>query len=131
GPDKQRGGLRLDSAEGIRKGGELGPALLPGRPEESRLVNVIRYKNDLKMPPKGKLPGPVIADLAAWVGMGAPWPGAVVKAPGAGVPGSPEKAFTAEQRNFWAFRPRAAVRPPDVRDTSWPRNPGDQSILAK
>src|SRR5207302_6080850 len=96
GPDKQRGGLRLDSAEGIRKGGELGPALLPGRPEESRLVNVIRYKNDLKMPPKGKLPGPVIADLAAWVAMGAPWPGAVVKAPGAGVPGSPEKAFTAE-----------------------------------
>src|SRR5262245_12052166 len=131
GPQKQRGGLRLDSAEAIRKGGELGPALVPGKPEESRLVHAIRYKNDLKMPPNGKLPDAVIADRTAWVGMGAPWPGAVVKVPGTDIPTSPEKVFTPQQRDFWAFKPCVAVRPPTVRDTSWPRNPVDRFILAK
>src|SRR6185369_12271825 len=81
--------------------------------------------------PKGKLPDAVIADLTAWVGMGAPWPGAVVKAPGTDIPTSPEKAFTPQQRDFWAFKPRVAVRPPAVRGASWPRNPVDHFILAK
>src|SRR5262245_50142894 len=86
---KQRGGLLLDSREGLRKGGDLGPALVPGRPEQSRLIRAVRYGDeDLRMPPKGKLPATVVADLEAWVKMGAPDPrtGTAVKAPA--VPGT-------------------------------------------
>src|SRR6516225_9166041 len=50
-----KGGLRLDSRDGLLKGGDTGPALVPGNPEKSRLVEAINYKNvDLQMPPKGK-----------------------------------------------------------------------------
>src|SRR5437667_12840377 len=71
GAAKQRGKLRLDSLDAIKKGGELGPALVPGKPEDSRLVHAIGYKTDLKMPPKGKLSEADIANLTAGVQMGA------------------------------------------------------------
>ena len=53
--EKAKGGLRLDSAEAIRRGGESGPVLVPGKPEESRLIQAIRHQGGLKMPPDGKL----------------------------------------------------------------------------
>src|SRR5438309_2151393 len=56
GPKRQKAGLRLDSAAAIRKGGESGPVVAPGNPEQSRLIRAIRQDGDLKMPPKGKLP---------------------------------------------------------------------------
>src|SRR5215470_9157190 len=60
---KKRGGLLLDSRDRLRKGGDSGPAIVPGRPEESRLIKAIRYGDEhLRMPPKGKLPDTVIAD---------------------------------------------------------------------
>src|SRR5262245_29655401 len=72
---KLKGGLRLDSRPGLLKGGDNGPAIVPGRPEKSRLIEALTYKNiDLQMPPKGKLPDTVIADLTAWVQRGATWP---------------------------------------------------------
>ena len=70
-----KGGLRLDSRAALLKGGDSGPALVPGQPDKSRLIEAIAYKNvDLQMPPRGKLPDAAIADLTAWVKMGAPWP---------------------------------------------------------
>src|SRR5437867_1955062 len=72
---KPRGGLYLDSRAALLKGGESGPALIPGRPEQSRLIEAVGYKNpDLQMPPKARLPETAVADLAAWIKMGAPWP---------------------------------------------------------
>src|SRR3954447_23521710 len=57
GPDKQKAGLRLDTPDGMKKGGESGPVVTPGKPEASRLVEAVTYHDDtLQMPPKGKLP---------------------------------------------------------------------------
>jgi hypothetical protein len=125
GPEKQQGKLRLDSLDAMKKGGELGAVLVPGKPDDSRLIQAVRYKDELKMPPKGKLPEADIAILVTWVKTGANWPAAqpvkVVDAPG----------FTAEQRNYWAFKLPVAFKPPAVHDVSWSLNPIDQFILAK
>ena len=67
GPDKQKGGLRLDSAGAVMRGGESGPVVVPGKPDESRLVEAIRYAGDLRMPPKGELSEADVAALVAWV----------------------------------------------------------------
>src|SRR5689334_5119444 len=72
---KLKGGLRLDSLEGMLKGGDTGPAIVPGKPEESRMVVAIGYKDpDLQMPPKGKLTDEQVAAMTTWVKAGAPWP---------------------------------------------------------
>src|SRR5579859_6235843 len=68
-----KGGLKLDTRTAILKGGDSGKVVLPGKPKESLLIEAVRYTNsDLKMPPKGKLPDAVIADLEKWIAMGAP-----------------------------------------------------------
>ncbi|MEI9896513.1 MAG: c-type cytochrome domain-containing protein [Chthoniobacter sp.] len=73
-PDKKvKGGLRLDLREGWVKGGDTGPAIVPGDPEKSLLVTAIRYKDrDLQMPEKRKLPDDEIAILEQWIKVGAP-----------------------------------------------------------
>src|SRR3954447_2068142 len=72
---KLKGGLALDSRAGLLKGGDSGPALVAGKPADSRLITAVRYADaELRMPPKGKLPDAVIADLEKWVGLGAPDP---------------------------------------------------------
>src|SRR5690348_16030570 len=64
GQGKVKGGMRLDSRAAMLKGGDNGPAVVPGTPEKSRLVEAVSYKNaDLTMPPKGKLPDAALADL--------------------------------------------------------------------
>jgi cytochrome c553 len=130
GPDsKARGGLRVDSLAGLLRGGDHGPALQPGKPEDSLLISAVNHGDVVKMPPKTRLPPQEIADLTAWVKMGAPWPDAVAQTGSVEASGKP--LFTAEQRNFWAFQ--TPVRPPvpAVRDRSWPRSPLDAFILAK
>src|SRR5882724_7431666 len=70
---KLKGGLRLDSKAGTRKGGDSGP-VLSGKAADSLLLKALRHEGDLKMPPKGKLPDAVIADFEAWIKLGAPDP---------------------------------------------------------
>src|SRR5262245_30087395 len=74
GARKQEAGLRLDTAEGLKKGSESGPVLVPGKPDQSKLIQAVRYAGDLQMPPEGKLSDQRIADLTTWVTDGAPWP---------------------------------------------------------
>src|SRR6185295_18167113 len=78
GPEKQKGGLRLDTPAGVRKGGDAGPVLVPGDPDKSLLIKAVRQTDpDLAMPPKKsgkKLPDAVIADLVKWIQSGAPYP---------------------------------------------------------
>ena len=67
-----RGGLLLDTREGWVAGGDSGPTIVPGDPDASLLVKVVRYKDDMQMPPDGKLPEREIAALVEWVNRGAP-----------------------------------------------------------
>src|SRR5262245_9020956 len=72
---KLRGGLDLGHRDGWRKGGDRGPAIEPGNPDASLLIQAVRYEDeDLQMPPKGKLSGREVALLTRWVAMGAPDP---------------------------------------------------------
>ena len=129
GPDKQEGKLRLDSRDAALKGGEFGPAVVPGKPDESWLVKAIGYSHDqVQMPPKGKLPAEKIEALTAWIKMGAPWPGSVVVRPAAT---EPEFSITAEDRAYWAFQPVRQPPLPDVVDDSKAGSPIDRFVLAK
>ena len=110
GPDKQKGGLRLDHIDFIQAGGEdLGAAVTAQDVEGSPLMVAVRYEDsDLEMPPDGKLPDAKIESLRQWIAMGAPWPdepppgGKVVERSG---------EFTEEDRQWWAFQP---VKEPEV-----------------
>lgn len=73
--EEVQGNLLLDTREGIRKGGDNGPAIVPGDVEKSFLLRAIKYlEDDYQMPPSGKLPEATIADFVKWVEMGAPDP---------------------------------------------------------
>ena len=85
GEKKVKAGLRLDSRASALLGGDSGPAIVPGKPEESPLVAAIRYEGP-EMPPKGKLPRRQVEALTQWVKMGAPWPGGDKPAAGAAEP---------------------------------------------
>jgi hypothetical protein len=125
---KLKGGLRLDSRAAVLRGGDSGPALTPGHPERSRLIEAVRYENvDLRMPPRGKLPAAAIADLTAWVKMGAPWPHDAAAAAATG----PTFDLEARRRGHWAWQPVRPYDPPAVRDTAWPRTGADRFILRK
>jgi mono/diheme cytochrome c family protein len=111
GADKQKGGLRLLSRADALAGGDTGPALAPGDPDESRLIQMVRYDGDIKMPPKGRLPAEDIAALTAWVKGGAPWPEAAAGAgPGRQPPGGEAVDVVARAKTHWSFQP--VNRPP-------------------
>jgi hypothetical protein len=99
------GGLRLDSREALLSGGVSGPAITPGKPDESLLIRAVRQTEErLKMPMGGKLKPAEIEALTTWVKMGAPWPrSAAPVAPSAAQ--SKEWSIRPEQRAFWAFQP--------------------------
>src|SRR5205085_5262937 len=103
--EKPKGGLLLDSRDGALKGGETGPAIVPGDPEKSLLIKAVRYADkDLQMPPKDKkLSDRQIADLTSWVKMGAPWPTAEKSTVG-NAKGTTFQ-ITAKDRAYWAFQP--------------------------
>src|SRR5665213_1844860 len=122
---KLKGGLYLDSRQGVRNGGKDGPILVPGDPEHSRLIEAIRWTNaDLKMPPKRRLSSEQVADLTAWVKQGAPDPRVDAVKPVGGVDLS-------EARKQWAYHPPIAPAIPPVADQAWCRSPIDRFILAK
>src|SRR3954470_8898098 len=68
--EKLKGKLQLDNREAARKGGETGPAVVPGDPDASLVVQALRFEN-FEMPPKGKLPAEVIANFEQWIKNGA------------------------------------------------------------
>jgi len=130
--EKVKGGLRLDSRDGWRAGGESGPAIIPGEPDKSLLIKAVRYLDkDLQMPPKDqKLSEAQIADLVAWVKMGAPDPrtNRVEKV----VSAAPKSSVSFEEaRKAWAFQPPKATPPLKVKNTKWVRSPVDNFILSK
>ncbi len=123
GPDKQSSGLRLDTREGTLAGGSgNGPAVVPGKADESPLVLAVRQDHDdLKMPPppKAKMPAEAIKDLTDWVNMGAPWPT------------SAHDKGNESWRSHWAFQPIKKGEVPRVDHADQVANPIDAFILAR
>lgn len=126
GPDKQKGGLRLDSRAGWQTGGDSGPAITPGKLDASHLFRAISYTDrDLKMPPKRKLKDSEIADLKLWIESGAPDPRDEVVSTGGKL-----RAARADA-SFWSFQTPKLTPPPSVKNTAWPANDIDRFVLAK
>src|SRR4051812_3969857 len=95
------GNLRLSSRENVLKGGDSGAAVVPGSPDDSLLIQAIRYNGALKMPPSGKIPQPDVDVLTGWVKLGVPWPDSSIGQPPLAVP----IARTVEERrkDHWAW----------------------------
>ena len=126
GADKQKGGLRLDHRGGWQRGGDSGPSLIPGDPDNSLLWKVVSYEDrDLKMPPKQKLSDRDLADLRTWIASGAYDPREHAPSP------ITASDSTKADANFWSFQPPKSQPPPTVRQTDWPARPIDHFILAK
>lgn len=116
---KQEGGLVLDSKVGWQAGGDSGPAILPGKPDESRLMTAVRWKDDtLRMPPEtsgGKLSDAQIADLEKWIRDGAIDPRTGPAAPVR----KNWQELAAERSSWWSLKPVQVVKVPEVRDPEW------------
>ncbi|MFN0125463.1 MAG: PSD1 and planctomycete cytochrome C domain-containing protein [Verrucomicrobiales bacterium] len=127
---KLKAGLRMDSLEGLKKGGDSGPALTPGDPAKSLIVEAVSYRNeDMAMPPKAKLNDVQIQILTEWVQLGAPWPGsdaAVV----AGPHGEEPYDWAKFRTGHWSFLPIVKSAPPEVTDTAWVQAEVDRFVLA-
>jgi len=124
GAKKAKGGLVLDSRGGWEKGGESGPAVVPGKPDDSLLISAVRYE-DYKMPPTGKLPDELIERLQHWVAKGAYDPRVTQPTrDGKGID-------VAAGRKHWAFQPPRETSQPEVIGTDWPRSDVDRYVLAK
>ena len=119
----QMGGLRLDTREGVLKGGKTGPAVVPGDPDKSLLIAAVRRTNPALMMPKNGTPmdESQIADLTKWVKDGAYWP--------------EEKAakysITPAQRDLWSIQSLRKSDPPKTKDAAWAVNDIDRFVAAK
>jgi hypothetical protein len=112
---KLKGGLRLDTREGLLKGGPGGPAVVPGKPEQSLLLRAIRWiDDDLKMPPRKKLADEVLRDVAIWIQKGA------------AIPEMKDASARGASGPHWAFR-----RPVESPVPAGAENPVDAFVLAK
>ena len=122
--EKVKGGLLLDSRDAVLKGGESGPAIVPGNPDQSLLIKAVRYTDpDLQMPPKGnKLSDQQVADLTTWVKMGAPDPR---------IAGVGQKDWKDPNAKHWAWQPVKKPAAPTVANASWCQTPVDNFIVAK
>ena len=126
--EKHKGGLVLDSRDGLRKGGDSGPALVPGRPEQSRLIRAVRHASeDLKMPPKGRLSDAAVADLEAWVRMAPPDPRDRAAAPAA----AKWEDVLRGRRQWWSLQPLRKPTVPKVKTAGWSPQPVDSFLLAR
>ena len=124
-PAKRSGGLTIASRDLLLKGGDTGPSILPGNPDESELILAVRYDpSGYQMPPDGKLPDELIATLTRWVEMGAPWPDEE------GIAAAGGEAFDLQQRaERWSFQPLQEITPPVPHRTDWARTPIDAFLL--
>jgi hypothetical protein len=112
GSKKAESDLRLDALANVIKGGDSGPAIVPGKPAESLIVKAVRHEGDLKMPPKAKLTDHEIAVLVRWIESGAVWPeGMVLGETSRTLRSGP---ITAKERGFWSFQPVIDQPPPAI-----------------
>ena len=120
------GGLRVDSLQALVKGGGSGPAIVPGNPDKSLLIQAVRQTGEIKMPMGGHLKPEEIKVLEEWVKMGAPWPNSTSASV---VPTGPK--ISPEQKKFWSFQPVRAESVPQVGNKKWATTDVDKFVLAK
>ncbi len=129
---KQKGGLRVDSRDALRRGGDSGPAIEPGKPEGSLLVQVLEHSEPgLEMPKDAaRLPESVVREVRAWIAEGAFDP--------RDKPPTPEESATAEwsaklaeRRSWWSLQPLSRPPVPQTRSRDWPADPVDSFILSR
>ncbi|MDA0814231.1 MAG: PSD1 and planctomycete cytochrome C domain-containing protein [Verrucomicrobia bacterium] len=127
---KLKAGLRMDSLEGLKNGGDSGPAVTPGDPAKSLIVEAVNYRNeDMAMPPKAKLNDAQIQILTEWVQMGAPWPGGAAAV--AGSHGDEPYDWEKFRTGHWSFRPIVKSAPPEVKEAAWVKSDFDRFVLAR
>jgi Protein of unknown function (DUF1553)/Protein of unknown function (DUF1549)/Planctomycete cytochrome C len=120
-----KGNLRLDTKAGMLKGGDTGPAIVPGKPQDSLLLGALRYKDGLNMPPKGKLPASVVADFERWIRSGAPDPRIAVAT-------IARKTVDYQKGlKFWAFQRPQHSPAPAVANEKWIQRELDRFVLAR
>jgi hypothetical protein len=124
--DEIKGGLRVDSRDAIRRGGDTGPAVVPDDADASLLVEAILYKS-IEMPPDGRLSDDVIADFKRWIEIGAPDPRDDAE-PSTSV--APDHIDWAAARAFWSFQPPVRHETPLASDP-FVMQPIDGFILAR
>lgn len=124
---KLKADLLLDTKQGMLAGGESGPALVPGNAKESLIIEALRYET-YEMPPKGKLPGEVIANFEKWVNLGAPDPRDQSSATPA--PRRTEFSISDTDRKHWSFQPIRQPTIPRVKQVDWAKTDIDRYILA-
>src|SRR5687768_18561593 len=113
---KEESSFRVDSVAGLLKGGEIGPTVVPGKSGESRLIEAVLQKGDLKMPPEGApLTDAQIAVLKTWIDAGA----------------RPPAEDAATKITHWSFVKPVRPEIPKVADPAWSANPIDAFIAAK
>ncbi|QDU92670.1 PSD1 and planctomycete cytochrome C domain-containing protein [Lignipirellula cremea] len=116
------GKLLLDSRSGMQKGGESGPAIVSGKPDESLLVQALRY-DGVEMPPEKPLPETVVNDFIEWIRRGAADPRNADAVPPAAEP--------KVQSDLWSLQPVQNPPLPAVQHGDWPRDPLDRFVLAR
>ena len=131
GAGKVRGGLNLTGRAFLLKGGDNGPAAVPGKPKESLIVEAVEHRGELKMPPNGKLSATEIDHLKHWVSIGLPWPDTPAKSPSKPASGSDlTQVSESTSLTWWSFQPLRKAPPPTTKDRIWPRSEVDRFILA-
>jgi cytochrome c553 len=129
GGEKTKGGFNLVTREDLLKGGDDGPAVLPFDAASSRLLKLVRHREEPHMPEKEPpLPEADIAKLAAWIDDGAPYAEPLVAGRGAA---RDRSVVSAADRQWWAFQPLAQVEPPPLQDVTREQNPVDRFVAAK
>lgn len=122
GETKQEGGLQLTTLEQLLEGGDSGPAIVVGDPEESLLIEALRYES-FEMPPEEPLEDERIAGLENWIAAGAPWP--------ADVTIQPPPTISEQDREWWCYQPIRDPKPPKTSREDWCRGDLDRFILAR
>jgi len=133
GPEKQKGGLRLDTKEGAFKAADSGEkAILPGRSSESRLIQLVASQDEAeRMPSKGEpLSAAQIDLLKRWIDAGAEW-SAAASAASTGTATLAEMKVTDDDRRHWSYLPLTNPAPPSVSNDAWVKTPVDRFILAR
>lgn len=128
--DSVESGLRVDSLSALVKGGERGPSVVVGKPEQSLLISAVNHSGQLHMPPKDKLSQKEISDLTEWIRLGAYWPNSKPI-----VAVQDEKSdgplFSEQEKAFWAFQRVQEPVLPQVKQSTWVQNPIDAFVLSR
>ena len=121
------GSLQLSSRKAMLHGGDSGPVIVPGKPNESLMIAAIRYEN-FEMPPRTRMPKEEVSILEQWIADGAHWPNDLDAEP---APAEPTFPLQARRKSHWAWQPIADPAAPVVKSVDWCKTPADHFILSK